>query len=367
MHWVKENIKAFGGDPSKVTLFGVSAGAASIGFHGMAFDGRDDGLFRGAIMESGSYIFYAPNTFSTTAQRDYDGIVKETNCTDAVDTLQCLRTVPINTLYSAISDSASNGAVWQPVIDGNFVTGYGSEAIKNGKYTKVPLIIGTTSEEGAGFVRLGLNTTDQLVDYLATTTPLSNRVIYKLLDIYDESVSAPPRENFTGKGDAPLSYGTQWHRITALYGDYFMIANKRLTAEILKAQGVPVWTYRFRAVVNGAPAWLGATHSSDVSFLLDNKEGLGYPGTNPMLGPNKAAYSGLADIMSRNWIRFIVHGDPAIGAAANEVKWIKYRDGNGRSQIVFDTAVAGGTYLETDNYRSEGISLINQYVLQIGR
>lgn len=54
MKWVRQNIRSFGGDPSKVTIFGQSAGAHSSGIHLLANGGDNEGLFAGAILLSGA-------------------------------------------------------------------------------------------------------------------------------------------------------------------------------------------------------------------------------------------------------------------------------------------------------------------------
>ena len=54
LQWVQENIRAFGGDDDKVTIFGQSAGATSVGLQITAYDGSRENLFRAAILESGS-------------------------------------------------------------------------------------------------------------------------------------------------------------------------------------------------------------------------------------------------------------------------------------------------------------------------
>jgi hypothetical protein len=66
LRWIQENIQAFGGDPKRVVIWGESAGAQSIAYHLFSYDGRDDRLFRAAIMESNQPIplSYNPSSLS---------------------------------------------------------------------------------------------------------------------------------------------------------------------------------------------------------------------------------------------------------------------------------------------------------------
>ena len=56
LQWIQENIAAFGGNREKVTISGESAGAFSVGYHSTAFDGKHNGLFRAAILQSGTAL-----------------------------------------------------------------------------------------------------------------------------------------------------------------------------------------------------------------------------------------------------------------------------------------------------------------------
>ena len=79
--------------------WGESAGAVSVSLHLVANGGNPEGLFRAAVMHSGSPI---PFGDISEGQSTYDFLVSDTGCSGAVDTLQCLREVPYATFKAAV-------------------------------------------------------------------------------------------------------------------------------------------------------------------------------------------------------------------------------------------------------------------------
>lgn len=166
LHWVKENIGAFGGDPDKITIWGESAGAASVGYHLTAYGGRDDHIFRGGIMESGSSISYS--TMNTSDYQGlYDELVSKVDCSGSINTLQCLREVPFDKLNSVLNGTGGESKYnFAPVVDGDFIKTWGSVQLNNEEFVKVPIISGTNTDEGTAFGPKGINTTEQFREYL---------------------------------------------------------------------------------------------------------------------------------------------------------------------------------------------------------
>jgi len=96
LDWVQRNIHAFGGDPDKVTIFGESAGAASV--DELVTTMRDNPPFRAAIMESGQTSFYINHNNSN--HNSWNALVTGLNCSTAPDELACVRAAPASAIKS---------------------------------------------------------------------------------------------------------------------------------------------------------------------------------------------------------------------------------------------------------------------------
>ncbi|KAJ8083145.1 hypothetical protein PM082_009014 [Marasmius tenuissimus] len=156
LRWVREHISKFGGDPSKVTIWGESAGAGSVLQHVIAEGGQTDPpLFRGAITSS-TFLPSQYNFNDTIPEKLYRQTVSQANCTSSSDTLACLRRTDANLLQTVNKNINAAGFfgtfVFVPVIDGTFIRQRVTEALRQGKVNGEALLAVTNTNEGVTFV-----------------------------------------------------------------------------------------------------------------------------------------------------------------------------------------------------------------------
>jgi len=363
LRWINENINAFGGDKSKVTIWGESAGAAAVGFQLTAFNGRDDKLFRGAIMESGNPVAYGPLNGTDYYQPRYAALIQAAGCGNATKPLDCLRKLPAFVLNNVLNTTQFNSE-WNPTLDGDFIARYGSEQLADGSFVHVPIISGANSDEGVSFSPMGINSTADIEALLNTTSSvqwaLPEPLVQELLSIYTNESNPDyliPSDQTEG-GNVTLGppFGPYFRSSAAYFGDEVFIAARRLACETWSAAGIPAYCYRFNAQPAGVGFPAGVPHFQEVSFVFNNLQGLGYA-VNPFANKSQS-YIDLSNLMSKSWASFIYDLDPNgfSGRQTDVPAWPQY-DVNNPMNIVWDANVT--SYAEPDTFRKEGIALIN--------
>ncbi|XP_064631092.1 cholinesterase 2-like isoform X2 [Lineus longissimus] len=153
LKWIKKNIHKFGGDPESITLFGESAGAASVGYHMLS--SKSKGLFSRAILESATPL--APWAFMSQkqAKKRANFYLKRVNCSysDGARILRCLRTLSVNDLLGGFRDYIVTNTIrfpWVPTVDGSFLEDSPISLIRAGRYnTMADIMIGYNKNEAS--------------------------------------------------------------------------------------------------------------------------------------------------------------------------------------------------------------------------
>lgn len=297
LEWVRENIAAFGGDSSNVTIFGESAGGMSV--TSLLSMPRAEGLFRRAIAQSGAgHHAHTPETSRLVTHHLAELLQVEA-------TPDALAAIPLERLVAAQVELANDvikrpdPALWgevlvnlmpfEPTIDGDALPQLPIKHIFAGASKGVEVLVGTNSEEYRFFtVPPGL--VDAVTDqYLSTIIAAYGLPLEETLAIYR----------------ALLPEGSRGDILTAIMTDQvFRIPAMRL-AEAVAERGDTAYMYEFTWRSRQFDDRLGASHTLEIPFVFDN---LHMPEYYNLLGDNPPQE--LADEMHASWVAFAKYGDP---------------------------------------------------------
>ncbi|KDR76954.1 hypothetical protein GALMADRAFT_420780 [Galerina marginata CBS 339.88] len=353
LEWVQANIETFGGDKSKVTVFGESAGAIMTAV--LFLNSPLEKLARAAIFESGSA---ATSLEFNAARREVDwqnfvaGVPSCATLATSGNTFDCLRQANSTEMLSGVVNALNNAPEafgFDPTIDGpgGLFPDIASRLLSKGHFARLPFIAGTNLDEGTVFTpRTNLSDADIRANIITSFSPplvdpaVLQATADKLLELYpdDPAVGSP-----FNTGDETFGLASNYKREAALMGDLSFQSQRRSWIQTASRAGVKTFGYLFTQPQPGSNPAVGVSHGSEVFFVYGAPPDTSAPALH------------LSSIMIDYWVSFATSLDPNDGHGNPRPQWAQYTPKN---EAVLQLNGANTTMIP-DDYRKEQIDFIN--------
>ena len=354
LEWVQSNIENFGGDPTKVTIFGESAGGTSV--MALMVSPLSKGLFQGAISES-ALMDYSINV--TMAEGGSLGVAVgealNVPSGDANAQLEKLRTLPAEKFTPLVYEYIAEVFVVPYIlVDGTSMKTCIAEGFESGLNHQVPFMVGSNADEMTIFAAVTKELNSKKPPgkdsfSFPDTVKEYNELVGKLFEADAENVLKlnPAKGDNEAKTATVKLFTDLYFGFPAYFTAFFMAKNK---------EDADAFLYYFDQKPDGEIGKeLGAFHGSELAYVFNDTEQAG-------LFPTPIANQTLADTMVEYWTQFARKGDPN---AAGLPKWDPMKSGDPKWNRL-GTDVGSEKVLVKVNDMYGAIQPVNSVLLDVG-